>query len=181
MVTNVSRASRTFVCSFVRFDMCQLSDMPTLIPLLAVYRNCFHHSCHQTLSLFQSPTHQDACRRNQLHLRFQFFYPRSHSSTKCDMSHQSQSSQLQMAFEAAIQEYAKRTGVALVEHPLTKQLRNCDSVDSITSALQQVGALSRFRESHKVTKPIKNIVSVLYRISTVTNLDQVVGPVCRTC
>ena len=97
------------------------------------------------------------------------------------MSHQSQSSQLQIAFEAAIQKYAERTGVALAEHPLTAQLRNCDSVDSITSVLQQVGALGRFRESHKVTKPIKNIVSVLYRIFAVTNLDQVVGLVCQTC
>lgn len=85
-----------------------------------------------------------------------------------------------MTFEVALQNYAKRTGVALAEHPLTEELRNCDSVDSVTSVLQQVGAFSRFRESNKVTKPIENIVSSLYRISAVTNLDQVVGLVCRT-
>ena len=104
------------------------------------------------------------------------------------MSHpwESRSSQLQTAFEAALQDYERQTGVALAEHPLTEQLRNCYSVDSI-SVLQEVGAFSRLRGGHEITKSInksiKNIVPVLYGISAVNNLDQVVrlSLVCRTC
>lgn len=92
-------------------------------------------------------------------------------ATTCDMSVQSR---LQVLFEATLQDYEKQTDIALAKHPLAEQLQNCDSVDSVTAVLdEQLRAFSEFREGHTIMKPLKHIVSILYKISAFTDLNQV--------
>ena len=93
-----------------------------------------------------------------------------------DMTDQSGSSRLRVLFEAALQDYEKQTGIALVDHPLAGKLQNCDSVESITAVLhEQTQASSEFQESDKMLKPLKSIVSVLYKLSATANFCQVIG------
>ena len=54
-------------------------------------------------------------------------------------------SHFQSLFETALQDYEKQTGMKLAEHPLAKQLELCDSVESVTTVLQQhVQSFSKF-------------------------------------
>ena len=78
------------------------------------------------------------------------------------------SSMLQSLFDAALRDYEKQTGMKLSEHPLARQLENCNSVESITAVLQeQARAFSEFRrDDDKVMKPLKRVVHVLHAIST---------------
>ena len=84
-----------------------------------------------------------------------------------DMSDLS-SSMLQSLFDAALRDYEKQTDMKLIEHPLARQLENCNSVESITAVLQeQARAFTEFRrEDDKVMKPLKRVVHVLHAIST---------------
>jgi hypothetical protein len=84
-----------------------------------------------------------------------------------DMSDPS-GSMLQSLFEAALRDYEKQTGMKLIEHPLARQLENCNSVESITAVLQeQARAFSEFRrDDDKVMKPLKCVVHVLHLLST---------------
>jgi hypothetical protein len=95
------------------------------------------------------------------------------------MSNQSRSSNLRVLFEAALQDYEKQTGIALVKHPLAEQLQGCDSVESITAILhEQTQAFSEFRAKDKVMKPLQSAVSVLYKLSACADFGQAVGLVC---
>jgi fungal STAND N-terminal Goodbye domain len=84
-----------------------------------------------------------------------------------DMSDLS-SSMLQPLFDTALRDYEKQTGMKLIEHPLARQLENCNSVESIIALLQeQARAFTEFRrEDDKVMKPLKRVVHVLHAIST---------------
>jgi hypothetical protein len=77
-----------------------------------------------------------------------------------------------MLFESALQDYEKQTGVALTNHPLAKQLRNCGrSVESVTAVLrEQAQDFCEFPGKDKAMKSLQNIVSVLSRV-------QDIGPV----
>ena len=77
-------------------------------------------------------------------------------------------SMLESHFDAALRDYEKQTGMKLIEHPLARQLENCNSVESITAVLQeQARAFSEFRrDDDKVMKPLKRVVHVLHAIST---------------
>jgi hypothetical protein len=77
-------------------------------------------------------------------------------------------SMLQLHFDTALRDYEKQTGMKLIEHPLARQLENCNSVDSITAVLQeQARAFSEFRrDDDKLMKPLKRVVHVLHAIST---------------
>ena len=44
---------------------------------------------------------------------------------------------LQSLFEAALHNYEEQTGMKLIDHPLARQLENCNSVESITEVLQE--------------------------------------------
>ena len=78
------------------------------------------------------------------------------------------SSMLQPLFDTALRDYEKQTGMKLIEHPLARQLENCNSVESIIALLQeQARAFTEFRrEDDKVMKPLKRVVHVLHAIST---------------
>ena len=92
------------------------------------------------------------------------------------MSDQTGSSHLHVLFDAALLEYEKQTGIALATHPLAGQLQNCDSVDSVTAVLcEQTQAFSEFRGNDKVLKPLKKVVSILYKLSAAVNFGHDIG------
>ena len=96
------------------------------------------------------------------------------------MSDQLGSSRFEALFESALQDYEKQTGISLATHPLAEQLQTCQSVDAVTTLLQeQVRAFSEFRGSDKIIKSLKRIVSALSRVFATATLGQAVGMVCR--
>jgi hypothetical protein len=92
----------------------------------------------------------------------------------------SQFSSFQSLFDAALLDYAAQTGTKLHDHPLAKELQNCDSVDSISSVLQQEAQrFHEFRgEDGKIMKSLKSVVHVLYKFSTSSALGEGIGIVC---
>jgi len=93
------------------------------------------------------------------------------------MSQLSSSLSFQPLFNAALQDYANQTGTRLDEHPIAKQLQNCDSVESISSLLQeQPRRFREFRgEDGKIMKSLKSVIHVLYTLSTSTALGEGIG------
>ena len=96
------------------------------------------------------------------------------------MSDQSGLSRLQGLFEAALNDYEKQTGIALAKHPLSSQLQDCDSVESLIAVLyEQTQAFNEFQGRDKIMKPFKNVLSILYKLSATLNLGQNFGLVRR--
>ena len=94
------------------------------------------------------------------------------------MNHQSgsESSHLQVLFEAALKDYEKQTGISLDKHPLAEQLQACDSAESVTAILcEQTQAFSEFRGKDKILKPLKNAVSALYKLSAAADFGRSIG------
>jgi hypothetical protein len=96
------------------------------------------------------------------------------------MSQLSSSSSFQSLFNAALHDYAKRTGRKLDEDPLAKQFEKCDSSDAIFSVLQdQARKFQEFRgKDGKIVKSLKSTVNVLYTFSVSAALGEGVGIVC---
>ncbi len=89
------------------------------------------------------------------------------------MSDQSRPSHFQTLFEAAFRDYENQTGKTLANHPLAEKLQSCDSVESVTAVLcEQIETSSEIRGKDKVLKPLKNVLSVLNKLSS----DSVVRP-----
>jgi hypothetical protein len=104
--------------------------------------------------------------------------PRPHQRHH-DMSDQPGMSHFQVLFETALQDYERQTGITLANHPLAERLQSCQSAGSVTALLQeQARALSEFRESDKFMGSLKNVVSVLSKISATAALGQDFGTVC---
>jgi hypothetical protein len=59
----------------------------------------------------------------------------------------------------------------LANHPLADELQSCDSVESVTVVLRE--QTSEIRGKDKVLKPIKNVLSVLHRLSSDSDLGVV--------
>jgi hypothetical protein len=94
------------------------------------------------------------------------------------MADPSGSPHFQALFESALQAYHTKTGITLAEHPLAVKLQNCNTVESITTLMQgQAQAFSNYRESDRIMKSIKNIVSILTPLSVAATLTDAVGPV----
>jgi len=93
------------------------------------------------------------------------------------MSDAFSSSSFQSLFDAALQDYTNQTGTRLDEHPFAKQFRTCDSVESISSILQQhAQAFREFRgEDGKIMKSLKCTVHILYTLSITTVLGESIG------
>ena len=83
-------------------------------------------------------------------------------------------------FNAALQDYENQTGTSLINHPFSEQLEACDSVDSITSILQEQAKIFRkFKgDDGKLMKSLNCSVDVLYTLST-TILGEGIGVVSR--
>ena len=96
-----------------------------------------------------------------------------------DMSYQLGSSRFETLFESALRDYEEQTGIPLAKHPLAEQFQNCQSVDSVTTLIQeQARAFSDFRGSNKVMSSLKGVVSALHRVSAIAALGQDIGMVC---
>ena len=89
----------------------------------------------------------------------------------------SSSSRLQVIFEAALEGYERQTGMNLIDHPLAKQLENCNSVQPITALFEeQARAFRQFRgDDEKVMRSLKCAVNVLHGLSTSSALGKCVG------
>jgi hypothetical protein len=92
------------------------------------------------------------------------------------MSDQSGPSRSRVLFEAALQDYEKKTGISLAKHPLAERLQNCDSVESVNAVLrEQTQTFSEFRGKDKVLEPLKTVLSILYKLSVPANFSQDIG------
>jgi hypothetical protein len=89
---------------------------------------------------------------------------------------------LQVLFDAALESYEKQTRMKLIDHPLTRQLEDCHSVDSIMDVIQQQArAFTEFRgEDGKAKKSLRRAIYILHSLSTSTILGEGIGLVCRT-
>ena len=97
-----------------------------------------------------------------------------------DMAHQPDSARFQTLFEPALQAYEKKAGVSLAQHPLAIKLQNSDSVEAITSLLQdQARAFVDLQGSDKIMKSIKTTVSILSKLSSVASLVDAFGLVYK--
>jgi hypothetical protein len=105
-------------------------------------------------------------------------YPPSEPNSPPSMSDHLASSHLKVLFEAALHDYETQTGIALAKHPLAERPQECHSVESITAVLlERTQAFNQFRGKEKVTKLLKNSVSVLYKLSACARLGEVIGVV----
>jgi len=93
------------------------------------------------------------------------------------MGDQSQSSRFRLLFESALQEYERQTGTTLASHPLAEKIQHCDSIESVTTVLQeQARAFGEFRGGDtRVMKSLKTVVSVVYTLCVSTVLGEAIG------
>jgi len=82
-----------------------------------------------------------------------------------------------LLYNSALRDYTTQTGTNLVDHTFAKQLEKCESVDSISSLLQEnVRRFREFRrEDGKIAKSLKCAVHVLHTLSTSTVLGEGIG------
>ena len=94
---------------------------------------------------------------------------------------QSSSSTFQALFNAALQDYKDKTGNTLIDHPIARQIETCESVNSITTILQeQARNFHEFRENDgKLMKALNSSVDVLCSPSISSALDEAIGLVVR--
>jgi hypothetical protein len=86
-------------------------------------------------------------------------------------------SSLSFLFDAALQDYEKKTGINLASHPFAAQLDSSHSVESITTVLLgQAQAFSEFQAVYsQIVKSVKNIVSIITSLSATATLSYAVG------
>ena len=89
------------------------------------------------------------------------------------MANQSGSVSFQTLLESALLRYETKTGITLFEHPLALQLQSCNSFEGFNDILQHNA--KDIRESERITKPMKTIVSILIPLTSVTSLPNAVG------
>jgi hypothetical protein len=88
--------------------------------------------------------------------------------------------ELKSLFEAALNEFEKRTGTNLVQHPILDKLVNCESADSVIDVLQEQAQVFRdFRgDDGKAMMWLKRTVNVVYTLSTSGVLGGAISLVC---
>ena len=89
------------------------------------------------------------------------------------MANQSGSVSLRRPLESALLRYEKKTGVTLSKHPLALQLQSCNSVEDFNDILQDKA--KDVRESERITKSMKTIVSILTPLSSAASLADAVS------
>lgn len=92
------------------------------------------------------------------------------------MSNQSASVSFESLLESALLRYEKKTGVTLSKHPLATQLQSCNSVEDFNNLLQEKA--KDVRESERITKSMKTIVSILTPLSSAVSIPHAAGLVC---
>ena len=123
------------------------------------------HAANRTLHHFPLPRHYFS-KENPPHQRFHFFLT-------CEMEYQPGSVYFQRLLESALLRYEKRTCVTLSQHPLALQLQDCNSVEDFNKILQDHA--KDVRESERITKSMKTIVSIMTPLSSVVSLPDAVG------
>jgi hypothetical protein len=92
-------------------------------------------------------------------------------------------SQFQTIFDAALREYAKKTGNELATHPLATTLEVCDSTDKVLDVLQnQAHEFHRFRDGDwkmRLMRRLKPTVDILLALSNSGVLGGSIGLVRR--
>jgi len=92
------------------------------------------------------------------------------------MADQSVSSRLRTLFELALEDYEIKTTVSLANHPIAQKLKDCHSIESITTLLQdQARPFGEFRGRDRIMKSIRSTVSLLYKLSGTTALGDGIG------
>ena len=92
------------------------------------------------------------------------------------MAHQTESARFHFLFEPAFRAYEKMAGISLTQHPLAIKLQTCDSVEAITSLMQdQAQAFGHLQGSDKIMKSLKTIISILYQLSSTAFLADACG------
>jgi hypothetical protein len=88
--------------------------------------------------------------------------------------------ELKSLFETALNEFEKRAGTSLVQHPIIDKLVNCESADSVIDVLQeQAQAFRSFRGGDgKLMTWLKRTVNVLYALSTSDVISGAISLVC---
>ena len=89
------------------------------------------------------------------------------------MANQSGPISFQRLLESALLRYEKMTGVTLSKHPLALQLETCNSVEDFNKFLGDEA--KDVRESERITKSMKTIVSILTPLASVASLTEAVG------
>ncbi len=93
-----------------------------------------------------------------------------------DMADHSRSTRFRARFMSALQAYKQTTGVTLIEHPLTVQLQNCHSVESITTLLKyEARPFSGLLGSDGMLTSIESIVSILSTLSSSAPFGEAIG------
>ena len=88
-------------------------------------------------------------------------------------------------FDAALQEYATKTGIDLTTHPLATVLEECYSPEAVLEVLrEQARVFDQYRNGNDSRKAqlmdlLNPTVNILHRISTSGTIRKVVGVVSR--
>ena len=79
----------------------------------------------------------------------------------------STSTNLKSILDAALSEYKKKTGTGLLEHPLSEEVRRCDSIGAISALLQgQAREFQQFKDGdQRLMKRINPMVDILSTFS----------------
>ena len=90
--------------------------------------------------------------------------------------------ELKLLFETALNEFEKRTGTSLIQHPIIDRLINCESADSVIDILQERAQAFRsfLGVDGKLMTWLKQTVNVLYALSTSNVISGAISSVCLT-
>jgi hypothetical protein len=92
----------------------------------------------------------------------------------------SQPSTLQALFNAALQDYKDKTGNSLADHPFARRLQECNSVESISTILEEQARVFReFRDHGKLINLLKRLSDILGSPFISTVLGEGIGLVVR--
>ena len=89
------------------------------------------------------------------------------------MVNQSGSVSFQSLLESALLRYEKKTGITLSKYPFALQFQSCNSVKDFNKLLQDKAR--DVRESERITKSMKIIVSILMPLSSVASPLDAIG------
>ena len=93
---------------------------------------------------------------------------------------ESTASHCRALFDTALQAYEEKTSITLVQHPLTLQLQNCHSGESIASFLQdQIPSSSDSGGNDRIMASIRSTISILSNLSAASALAWANDMVCE--
>jgi hypothetical protein len=96
------------------------------------------------------------------------------------MSQSSSPSTFQALFNAALQDYKDKTGNSLADHPFTRQLQECDSVESVFIILEdQARVFRKFRDHGKLINSLKCLAGIFCSSFITTVLGEGIDLVVR--